>query len=464
MGRGSIRSRKEKAKHGYDRKKAAQNMQRQNEAPPTDLIITKRQTVTREGKFEDARICFNTHHRVAMEFCTGFGKTYAALRLIAEDLISTKGARKWYILIPRNVITQTWFDEMDKWGYKWMYKHGFVDVINYSSSHKLEAGRNFCLDEAHNITDLRESNMSSVVDKRTRIIAASATIDTEKFTILRTFGFNKQHRIVVTLDQGVEAGAVTGYAIYRLPLSMNLLFKQELSAKNRWLTACKKKQDQKGIEAAIFAQTRQIYNSYQKLMAAQYVVNQFDTSDKFLVYCSNQNFAEQLSELTGLPVMHSNQKDKEREKIWTEFQEVKTGGLISCYTISEGVTIEGVSKALVVQTRKNERELIQRLGRLLRWDGKEEGEIGKLYLMYIEDCWDEKWADSSTKSFNPDRIFEYRIPLNKYKTERSTIENENDNNRKRRSNSGSRHKTSKVGEKPKGKNVSKTSKRVSKRK
>jgi len=432
MGRGSIRSRKEKAKYGYDKTRQKREQQTESEAPPADLIIKKREVITREGAFSDAQSTFRNEHRVAMEFCTGFGKTYAALKLIKEDLIATKGAKKWYVLIPRNTIVQTWYDEMDKWKMQWMYKHGLVEIINYSSSHKLVKGHNICLDEAHNITDLREGNLDKVVDKGTRIIACSATIDAKKFSILRSFGFAKRHRIVVTLDQGVESGAVTDYLIYMLPLAMNKLFKSGIQSLNRWQNSCKRKaaskdvkvraQAAKGIEAAIFAQTRYIYNSYQKLMAAKYVMDNFNSEDKFLVYCSNQNFAEQLSRLTGVPCMHSGQKDKDREKIWSDFQEAKTGGLISCYTISEGVTISGVNKCLVVQTRKNERELIQRIGRILRFEGKEDGEIGKLFLIYLEDTWDEKWADSSVKSFDQKKVFKHIIKSIYYETVQDIIE------------------------------------------
>ncbi|GAH00062.1 unnamed protein product, partial [marine sediment metagenome] len=255
-----------------------------SEAPPIDLVITKRQTVTREGKFGDAQKIFRLDHRVAMEFCTGFGKTYAALKLIAEDLINTKGKTKWYIVVPREKIIQTWYNEMDKWGFKWMHKHSLVEIINYSSSHKFEKGRNFCLDEAHNITELREGNLTNVIDKKTRIIACSATIDSKKFTILREFGFNKKHRIVVTLDQGVESGAVTDYLIYMLPLKMNKLFRSGIVGLNRWLNSCKKKKNAAGIEAAIFAQTRYLYNSYQKLMAAKYVMDSFADTDKVCLF------------------------------------------------------------------------------------------------------------------------------------------------------------------------------------
>lgn len=426
MGRGSIRARAEIEKYGYDKtrtkREATPPVHESVESLPTDIVITKRQTITREGKFYDAQVTFRNEHRVAMEFCTGFGKTYAALRLIEEDLTATKGKKKWYILVPREKIVQTWYDEMDKWKFQWMYKHGLVEIINYSSSHKLEPGYNFCLDEAHNITELREGNMDKVINKETRIIACSATIDSEKFTILRSFGFTKRHRIKVSLDEGVESGAVTDYRIYMLPIFMNELFKLGLGAKNRWLNSCKKKKDPKGIEAAIFAQTRQIYDSYQKLIAAKYVMDQMQDTDKVLVYASNQNFAEQLSDLTGYPVMHSSQKKAERDKIWDDFKESKTGMLISCYTISEGVTISGVNKALVIQTRKNERELIQRIGRILRFEGKEDGEVGKLYLIYIKDTWDENWALSSVKSFDPNRVMQYVIPQDKYKTNQDVVE------------------------------------------
>jgi superfamily II DNA or RNA helicase len=393
----------------------------------------KKKGVTREGAFSEAQQIFRTDHRVAMEFCTGFGKTYAALKLIAEDLTSTKGKTKWYILVPRKPIVQTWYDEMDKWGFKWMYQHKLVEIINYSSSHKLKPNRNYCLDEAHNITDLREGNMSKVVAKETRIIAASATIDSEKFTILRTFGFKNKHRIIVTLDEGVESGAVTDYKIFMLPIETNALFRHGIHKLNGWQNSCKRKAAQattpamkakhgKGIEAAIFAQTRHIYNSYQKLLAAQYVISQFAIRDKYLVYCSNQNFAEQLGKLTGLDVIHSSQKDTERDNIWAKFQKCTSGGLISCYTISEGVTVEGVNKCLVVQTRKKERELIQRLGRILRFAGKKDGEIGKLFLLYLADTWDEGWAASSVKSFMHNKVLKFIIPKEVYQTEKDVID------------------------------------------
>ena len=41
--------------------------------------------------------------------------------------------------------------------------------------------------------------------------------------------------------------------------------------------------------------------------------------------------------------------------------------------------------------------MIQRIGRLIRF---EEGKIGKIYILYIENSQEEKWLKNSVKTLN----------------------------------------------------------------
>ena len=104
-----------------------------------------------------------------------------------------------------------------------------------------------------------------------------------------------------------------------------------------------------------------------------------------------------------------------------DFNELNEGGLISCYTLNEGANIVGINKALIVQTRSNEREAIQRLGRILRFLGKLEGQPGVCYIAYMIGTQDEKWARSSIKSFDKGKVWGRLVEPRDYHSPYGTI-------------------------------------------
>ena len=69
--------------------------------------------------------------------------------------------------------------------------------------------------------------------------------------------------------------------------------------------------------------------------------------------------------------------------------------------LNEGHNIEGVDCALVEQLNSNEINLIQRIGRVLRF---EENKSGEVWILVAKDTQDEVWASSALKSFKPSKI------------------------------------------------------------
>jgi superfamily II DNA or RNA helicase len=373
---------------------------------------------TRDESFLVARDFYHLHHRVILEYCTGFGKTYQALRLIAETI--EKDGKRWAIIVPTQNLIKGWQEEIDKWHLIKVMKN--VEIICYNSIHKLEGIGHYCFDEAHNITELRVEKLLEKILPSSNLIGLSATIDTKKFALLKFLGFMKHHRHKISLDEGVEAKVVTEYNIIGLPLQPNEPWLRTNRGIEYWLNSEKRKGNQRNIDAAIFKRMRHVYNSAQKLALAMHVCGNLTKRDKILVYVANIDQAKLLSDYTGFPAYHSKISKKKREKMLEDFNKQNEGGLISCYTLNEGANIVGVNKALIVQTRSNEREAIQRLGRILRFLGKKDGQAGVCYIAYLIGTQDEKWARSSIKSFDKANVWGRIVDPKDYYTPYGVIE------------------------------------------
>jgi superfamily II DNA or RNA helicase len=399
---------------------------------------------SRDGSFDEAQRVYKKNKRVVLEFCTGFGKTYAALRLI-DQTIASGDSRPWAIIVPRIDLIDTWYKEIDDWKMGHLEKH--IKILCYDSLHTLdpELEWSFCFDEIHNLTELRVEKVLDICEEvdDAVMIGCSATIDSKKFTLARQLGFIKAHRVLVTLDEGVEAGVVTDYKIVKLPVVPNEKWFRKLKGLTGWFNQAKKSGKKASIDAAIFARVRHVYNSANKFELAKHIADNLDTSEKTMFFVANIAQATALSEYTGWQDFHSEYTKTQRREILKNFNEAKSGVLISCYTLNEGVNISGISKAVIMQVRSNEREMIQRLGRILRWLGKQDGQKGICYVAFLrknyfsntkkkkyprgdgmEKCPDEAWVDKALKNLDQSKISERIIPMKYYQTDKMILDNE----------------------------------------
>jgi superfamily II DNA or RNA helicase len=92
----------------------------------------------------------------------------------------------------------------------------------------------------------------------------------------------------------------------------------------------------------------------------------------------------------GVPsvLYHSGIKGKAKKAALKEFIDGKIDILISVRALDEGLDVKDISIGIIVNGNSQEKQILQRLGRLLR---KREGKIAQLYMLFAVGTQDEKY-------------------------------------------------------------------------
>jgi len=126
---------------------------------------------------------------------------------------------------------------------------------------------------------------------------------------------------------------------------------------------------------------RFIYNLRSKHNVATRLLASLPKEDRILIFHKSIPRIDELCAHT----FHSKTNDEAYKK----FIEGKISRLGVADKVNEGTNIPNVDKALVVQLNSQPRELIQRLGRIVRW---REGHQAEFYIMQVLQTQDEKWV------------------------------------------------------------------------
>jgi len=145
---------------------------------------------------------------------------------------------------------------------------------------------------------------------------------------------------------------------------------------------------------------RFIYNLESKKEAAQYLLENFiDEDAKTIVFCGS---IKQANELCGENVFHSSVKDTALIKFLNDL--IKRLGVVEA--LNEGQNIENVEIEVVVQVNSNEKDIIQRIGRSVRY---REGHVALIFIFCCKDTQDESWVAKALKNLDESRITEIEI-------------------------------------------------------
>lgn len=145
---------------------------------------------------------------------------------------------------------------------------------------------------------------------------------------------------------------------------------------------------------------RFIYNLESKKEAAQYLLENFINEDaKTIVFCGS---IKQANELCGENVFHSSVKDTALIKFLNDL--IKRLGVVEA--LNEGQNIENVEIEVVVQVNSNEKDIIQRIGRSVRY---REGHVALIFIFCCKDTQDESWVTKALKNLDESRITEIEI-------------------------------------------------------
>lgn len=119
-------------------------------------------------------------------------------------------------------------------------------------------------------------------------------------------------------------------------------------------------------------------------------------NSKKLIFTSDSESAIRISRLFLIPAITSEIKKAERELILQDFLQGKVKAIVSCKVLNEGIDIPDAEIAIIVGGNSNEREHVQRIGRLLR---PSEGKKAKVYEMIMLNTYEERQSIERGKPF-----------------------------------------------------------------
>lgn len=364
----------------------------------------------------------NNGGRGLVVMATGSGKSKVAVDLAKYYDKEGKYFDGHCLVVPTEKLRdENWDEEFTKWKAKKVSNK--TEKICYASASKIE-DFNFnlaILDEVHNITELSAELFTNNHIENVVALTATKPEDEEKQLILQRLGIHLVYE--VTLDQAVKLGFVAPYKItvvhtkldntekYILSGTKAKPFMQTEQAKYAYLSNMT--QIRPG-QISTFNRMRFIYNLKSKTDAGLFILNHFiPADDRTLVFCGS---IEQTGKLNGMDTFHS----KSSSKAYDLFKSGTINKLACVKAINEGHNFVGLDSGLILQINSKEKDIIQRIGRLIRFRPNHEAHI---WIVVCDDTQDTVWAENALSNLDQDKI--EHIEFEQLKTDYHATANQN---------------------------------------
>ena len=346
---------------------------------------------------------------------TGFGKSRCGVLAIGYAL---KQGGNALILVPTVQLQDQFIEEFDKWGVSTTN----VEVLCYQSAYKLQGNKYSIVlcDEVHLglSPQYRKFFDNNTYDK---LLCMTATLPEEQeykdlLNILAPTVYK------ISLDACVAAGIVSPYHIYCKPLQLTAVEQKEYKKVNNSFVYYKYQLGQFNAfdEAQRIMGDKNAHPSDKKCAVMFYrairerkkivdfasnkvaefqklVLN--NMGSKILAFSGANDFTDQLcASVSPLSATyHSKKTKKQREKALEDFRANKINVLCSTKALNQGLDIPDANMGIMCGITSKALPMIQRIGRLIRF---QEGKVGEIYILYVKDSQEEKWLKNATKSLN----------------------------------------------------------------
>ena len=121
--------------------------------------------------------------------------------------------------------------------------------------------------------------------------------------------------------------------------------------------------------------------------------------EKILVFGGSNEFTNKLADATETfsSVYHSGKTKKQKEQALKDFRSGDKPVLCSTKALNQGFDVADATMAVICGLTSKGLTMIQRVGRIIRF---QENKVGKIVILYVKDSQEEKWLKSSVKSLN----------------------------------------------------------------
>ena len=340
---------------------------------------------------------------------TGVGKSKIAVDY-AKEIVKENPLAKILIIVPTEKLRdENWKEEFKKWEADGIWANN-IDRSCYVSANKyIENNYDLViLDEIHNITPNNALFFSQNVVHKAIGLTATLPSDLEKTEIL----FNELDFQVVktiSLEQAVELGLVSPYNIKVIEVDLNNkdkdikagnkakpFFQTEYAAYKYLDSTINRMMFSRSpaLKFKLLQRMRFIYNLESKTKAAEYLLeNVIPEQERTIIFSGGIKQAERLNE----HYFHSKTNDADLNS----FKEGEINRLSCVNSLNEGHNIANLDNALVVQLNSKELNLVQRIGRVIRY---REGHEATIYILMASNTQDEKWVNKALANFDKSKI------------------------------------------------------------
>lgn len=362
-------------------------------------FVTKVRVIVQQ---EAVNAVINNGGRGLVVMATGAGKSKVAVDVAKYYDKQGKHFDGHCLVVPTEKLRdENWDEEFSKWKAKGISDK--TEKICYASASKIE-DFNFnlaILDEVHNITELSSELFTNNHIENVIALTATEPEDEEKQLILQRLGIHLVYKL--TLDDAVKLGFVAPYKITVVHTKLNETdkyivsgtkakpFMQTERAKYSYLSnMCMIRPGQ----ISTFNRMRFIYNLKSKTDAGKFILdNLIPEDDRTMIFCGS---IEQTKEF-GTGVFHSKSSSKDYDL----FKEDKIKRLACVKAANEGHNFVGLDSGLVLQINSKEKDIIQRIGRLIRFRPNHEAHI---WIVVCDDTQDVVWSENALQNLDQDKI------------------------------------------------------------
>tara|TARA_R110000744_G_scaffold52771_1_gene112954 strand:+ start:237 stop:1412 length:1176 start_codon:yes stop_codon:yes gene_type:complete len=353
---------------------------------------------------------------------TGFGKSRCgvlAVNFTFQRRADMEGA-KALVLVPTQQLQDQFKDEFIKWGFEHLLES--IEVMCYQSAYKLK-GNHYDIvvcDEIHLglSPEYRKFFKNNTYDK---LLCMTATLPEEQEyqELLETIS---PITYKITLDECVNLGLVAPYEIICVPIKLTDVEQADYKKANNTFVYAKYVLGQfDAFDQAkfIMGPGKNTASSQEKAAAAQFyrsirarktVVDHADNKiamlqkiviksigEKILVFGGSNEFTNKLADATETfsTVYHSGKTKKQKEKALEDFRSGDKPVLCSTKALNQGFDVADATMAVICGLTSKGLTMIQRVGRIIRYQPNKRG---KIICLYVKDSQEEKWLKSSVKT------------------------------------------------------------------
>jgi len=377
------------------------------------------------------------HHRVALQWCTGLGKSKAAI-----DVIKAMKPANVLLVVAEIAHRENWRAEFEKW--ELSLSNG-ITIETYASlkNHRGESYDLLILDEGHHAgSELRIDILNDISARNVLVLSATLPNDVI-FQLQEIYGGFMNYRI--TLQTAISWGILPEPKIYLIPMELdNTHLSQSVveewgrstkrytvkcSLAERW-TYLKNKTKYPDLRLEIqctelqkyiyltdkaefwkkqFFRTRNegVKNKWLQLgserkrylgglkteKASQLI--SVIKSKRFICFCSS---IEQAELLGGENSIHS--KKKGALNTIDDFNSKEIDNLFAIGMIQEGQNLVDIEVGVIIQLDGQERAFVQKSGRAMR------AEEPVLFILYYKNTRDEEYLNKALENINPEYVTE----------------------------------------------------------